>query len=660
MPDLVRQGPFSYDVLDRTGNGEYVLNKSDFNADNGEILEVIVNGVKIEGDGSVANATDAAAKDPAHGFYVDSLTSPTKITLVSNPGSGTIKIYRLSNRSSASVDFAPGSVIREQDLDNSTNQTLHVAQEAIDIALNGVVLDNDDKWDANSKVMKSVADGVADNDAVNKGQLTATEVTTNDYKLEAKDWAQKNDGQVKAYSGGSVTGGNLDFSSKAYASVTGTNAPTDGSAKEWAKTTGEVEADSEYSAKEYAQGDVLAAGGSSKNWAQSTTTPTTTATDASAKEWAQGTSTHKNEGSAKQWALGGGSFVEGTEVTSGNYSAKKYASNASDSADAAAASEVAARNSANSVTNILDNFGDKYLGTMSSSDTASTASITGAKWVKGGSQITNVTQASGTIEEGQVLTNDGSATGWPTTTTVRIIDYNSGTSTITINQVFTDAQTSGETLTGTGYGVYGAYDASKEGPSKDNDNGNLVDGALYFDTTNSVNSMRVYDLGNTKWVKATSSGTVSINEFKFTATAGQTTFTGSADSGGTLAYSTSNLIVTLNGVVMENGADYTANNGTSIVLSSGAAVNDELNVIAFKSFETSDMVSATNGGTFNGNVSFGDNNITNVGSIALDSIVADGTSITISSDMETATNKKIKQKGAFMQSSTHQSIFLGG
>ena len=34
--------------------------------------------------------------------------------------------------------------------------------------------------------------------------------------------------------------------------------------------------------------------------------------------------------------------------------------------------------------------------------------------------------------------------------------------------------------------------------------------------------------------------------------------------------------------------------------------------------------------------------------------------VTLAGNLETATNKKIKQKGAFMQSSTHQSLVLGG
>ncbi len=34
--------------------------------------------------------------------------------------------------------------------------------------------------------------------------------------------------------------------------------------------------------------------------------------------------------------------------------------------------------------------------------------------------------------------------------------------------------------------------------------------------------------------------------------------------------------------------------------------------------------------------------------------------VTLAGDLETATNKKIKQKGAFMQSSTHQALTLGG
>ena len=149
--------------------------------------------------------------------------------------------------------------------------------------------------------------------------------------------------------------------------------------------------------------------------------------------------------------------------------------------------------------------------------------------------------------------------------------------------------------------------------------------------------------------------------FLFTASGSETSVT-TADDGRPVAYTVGQVSVYLNGVrlVEGSGKDFQATNGSSITGLSALTASDVIEVVALSTFSPADAVSAANGGTFNGNVSFGDNNITNVGSLALDSISADGTSITISSDMETATNKKIKQKGAFMQSSTHQAMVLGG
>ena len=149
--------------------------------------------------------------------------------------------------------------------------------------------------------------------------------------------------------------------------------------------------------------------------------------------------------------------------------------------------------------------------------------------------------------------------------------------------------------------------------------------------------------------------------FLFTASGSETSVT-TADDGSPVAYTVGQVSVYLNGVrlVEGSGKDFQATNGSTITGLSALTASDVVEVVALSTFSPADAVSAANGGTFSGNVSFGDNNITNVGSLALDSISADGTSITISSDMETATNKKIKQKGAFMQSSTHQAMVLGG
>ena len=149
-----------------------------------------------------------------------------------------------------------------------------------------------------------------------------------------------------------------------------------------------------------------------------------------------------------------------------------------------------------------------------------------------------------------------------------------------------------------------------------------------------------------------------VETYYYTSTSGGETSITTDSSGKTINYTVGWVSVFLNGVRLHD-SDFTATTGNSITGLAALTQDDVVIIEAQHTFSSSDAVPST-GGTFSGNVSFGDNNITNVGSIALDSISADGTEITISSDMETATNKKIKQKGEAYMHSSHQSWVLGG
>ena len=92
--------------------------------------------------------------------------------------------------------------------------------------------------------------------------------------------------------------------------------------------------------------------------------------------------------------------------------------------------------------------------------------------------------------------------------------------------------------------------------------------------------------------------------FKYTATAGQTTFTGADAGGATLSYDPNSMIVTYNGIILESTSEYTATNGTSVVLATGAEVGAEVNILAFEDVAYSGVMPTT-GGTFTGDVTFG-------------------------------------------------------
>lgn len=128
---------------------------------------------------------------------------------------------------------------------------------------------------------------------------------------------------------------------------------------------------------------------------------------------------------------------------------------------------------------------------------------------------------------------------------------------------------------------------------------NLSGSAELFITTSATD---VENLGNR-----------SVDQYMFTATAGQTVFTGNDDNSNQLTFFDDNILVFLNGVFLEGyGVDYTVSGGNTITLTASTLAGDELNVMAFKSFTIADAVPAS-GGSMVGALNFGDNVKANFG-----------------------------------------------
>ena len=144
--------------------------------------------------------------------------------------------------------------------------------------------------------------------------------------------------------------------------------------------------------------------------------------------------------------------------------------------------------------------------------------------------------------------------------------------------------------------------------------------------------------------------------FIFTASGSETTVTAD-DDGLPINYTVNQLSLYLNGVKLVLGTDFTATNGSTITGLSALTAGDVVEVIALSTFSPADTVPKT-GGTFTGNV-IHSGTVTNGGVVTNSSTTTATGLITANGGIETDTNSKIKQKGAFMQSSTHQALALG-
>ena len=123
------------------------------------------------------------------------------------------------------------------------------------------------------------------------------------------------------------------------------------------------------------------------------------------------------------------------------------------------------------------------------------------------------------------------------------------------------------------------YRVLSSAPGSSNDVGDL-----YFDTT--ANELKVYKTSG--WAAAGSTVNGTSNRFEYTATAGQTTFTGADSNGATLAYDAGFIDLYVNGIKLAN-SEFTATSGNSVVLGSAAAANDIISVVAYGTFQLANI-----------------------------------------------------------------------
>ena len=394
-------------------------------------------------------------------------------------------------------------------------------------------------------------------------------------------------------------------SSKAAAETAATNAATSETNAASSASSASTSASNAVTSASNASNSATAAATSETNAASSATAASTSQTSANNSATAAATSATNaatSEANASTSATNAASSATASAASAvsaatslSNIGASE--TNAANSATAAATSET---NAATSATNAATS----ETNAATSATTASTAAANAS---------TSETNAA-TSETNAATSETNAATSETNAATSATSASTSATNAATSASAASASQVSAAASAASAANSYDLFDDRYLGtktsdPTVDNDGNALVAGALYFNS--SANEMRVYDGAN--WIAASSAGGASLLEYKYTATSGQTTFSGADDNSNSLSYTQDNLIVTLNGVVLENGTDYTATTGTSVVLASGAATSDELNVIAFKTFTTADMVAASTGGTFYGNVAmdanltFGDN-----------------------------------------------------
>lgn len=118
--------------------------------------------------------------------------------------------------------------------------------------------------------------------------------------------------------------------------------------------------------------------------------------------------------------------------------------------------------------------------------------------------------------------------------------------------------------------------------------GEGIEGLLKLDgwtIQKTSNNDLIFSYEGTEKLKLPAVGAADIggafDQFVFTATEGQTTLSGTDDAGNTLSYDPDKTIVFMNGILLTPTEDYTATNGTSVVVDPALGADDIITIQSF-------------------------------------------------------------------------------
>jgi hypothetical protein len=202
-------------------------------------------------------------------------------------------------------------------------------------------------------------------------------------------------------------------------------------------------------------------------------------------------------------------------------------------------------------------------------------------------EIAAAIEAGGTVYESFVLKAGSTMTGALTLSGAPTVDLHAATKAYvdTVAGSATAAAASAAAAATTYDNFDDRYLGSKStAPTLDNDGDALIEGAIYWNS--STNAM--YAWTGSEW--GSISSTADIYRFRFTASGGETSISGTDDNGLTLAYIPGKEQVYLNGVLLARTSDYTATDGSSLTSLAALTASDIVEVITFTAFELADSI----------------------------------------------------------------------